>query len=86
MRGFQCLVRMPPGRLPVEVVLGTSHQEEAPGKSQNTLENLCLPVGLRVLWLPLRRADKAIMETEVCGSLLRPPPQPNSDMQPRMDG
>ena len=45
LRWLGHLVRMPPGRLPGEVP-GTSHWEETPGKTQDTLERLCLSAGL----------------------------------------
>lgn len=37
---------MPPGRLSGEVVLGMSHWEDAPGKTQDTFEGLCLSAGV----------------------------------------
>ncbi|KAI3351343.1 hypothetical protein L3Q82_005884 [Scortum barcoo] len=37
---------MPPGTPPKGGVPGMSHQEEAPGKTQDTLERLCLSAGL----------------------------------------
>uniref|UniRef100_A0A3B5QQF1 Sema domain-containing protein n=1 Tax=Xiphophorus maculatus TaxID=8083 RepID=A0A3B5QQF1_XIPMA len=44
LRWIRHLVRMPPGCLPGEVFM--SHWEEAPGKTQDTLEGLCLSAGL----------------------------------------
>ena len=44
MRWLGHLVRMPPGRLPGEVF--RSHWEETPGKTQDTLERLCLSASL----------------------------------------
>ncbi|KAI3352062.1 hypothetical protein L3Q82_020878, partial [Scortum barcoo] len=40
------LFRMPPGRLPREVFQACPTREEAPGKTQDTLERLCLSAGL----------------------------------------
>ncbi|TWW74689.1 hypothetical protein D4764_14G0006920 [Takifugu flavidus] len=45
MRWLGHLVRMPPGRLPGEVFRACLRQE-APGKTQDTLERLCLSTGL----------------------------------------
>ncbi|KAI3355451.1 hypothetical protein L3Q82_018288 [Scortum barcoo] len=42
LRWLGHLFRMPPGRLPRDGVPGMSHQEEASGKTQDTLERLCL--------------------------------------------
>ncbi|KAI3356975.1 hypothetical protein L3Q82_003603 [Scortum barcoo] len=46
LRWLGHLFRMPPGRLPQGGVPGMSHQEEASGKTQDTLEKLCLSAGL----------------------------------------
>ncbi len=46
LRWLGHLFRMPPGRLPGEVFRARLAREETPGKTQDTLEGLCLPTGL----------------------------------------
>ncbi|KAK3523555.1 hypothetical protein QTP70_002464 [Hemibagrus guttatus] len=36
------------------------HQEEAPGKTQDTLKRLCLSAGLGTPWCPSRRAGGSV--------------------------
>ncbi|KAJ0068126.1 hypothetical protein NL108_016284 [Boleophthalmus pectinirostris] len=56
---------MPPGRLPREVFM--SHQEEAPGKTQDTLEGLCFSAGLGTPRGPPRRAGGRVRGKESLG-------------------
>ncbi|KAI3376789.1 hypothetical protein L3Q82_000389 [Scortum barcoo] len=46
LRWLGHLFRMPPGRLPREVFQACPTREEALGKTQDTLERLCLSAGL----------------------------------------
>ncbi|KAI3356114.1 hypothetical protein L3Q82_017378 [Scortum barcoo] len=51
---------MPPGRPPRGGVPGMSHREEASGKTQDTLEKLCLSAGLGTPRGPPGRAGGSV--------------------------
>ncbi|KAI3367448.1 hypothetical protein L3Q82_026303 [Scortum barcoo] len=51
---------MPPGRLPREVFQACPHREEASGKTQDTLEKLCLSAGLGTPRGPPGRAGGSV--------------------------
>ncbi|KAI3369582.1 hypothetical protein L3Q82_024487 [Scortum barcoo] len=58
-------------------VPGMSHREEAPGKTQDTLERLCLSAGLGTPRGPLEELEEVSGVREVWASLLRLlPPRP----------
>ena len=71
LRWLGHLYRMPPGRLPGEGVPGMPHREEAPGKTQDTLEGLCHSAGLGTPWGPPGELEEVSGEREVWASLLR---------------
>ncbi|KAK3552841.1 hypothetical protein QTP86_022544 [Hemibagrus guttatus] len=60
LRWLGHLFRMPPGRLPGEVFRASLHREEAPGKTQDTLERLCLSAGLGTPRGPSGRAGGSV--------------------------
>ncbi len=60
LRWLGHLFQMPPGSLPGEVLPGASHWEEATGKTQDTLEGLCLMTGLGTPRNPLEEQEEVV--------------------------
>lgn len=48
-----------------------SHREETSGKTQYTLEGLCLSADLGTPEIPPEELEEVSVEREICGSLLR---------------
>ncbi|KAK3517255.1 hypothetical protein QTP70_001470 [Hemibagrus guttatus] len=67
LRWLGHLFRMPPGRLPGEVF-----REEAPGKTQDTLERLCVSAGLGTPRGPSGRAEGSVWGEGVLGDFNLP--------------
>ncbi|KAK3567833.1 hypothetical protein QTP86_027230 [Hemibagrus guttatus] len=59
------LFRMPPGRLPGEVFRACPTGEEAPGKTQDTLERLCLSLAWERLGVPPEELEDVSGEREI---------------------